>query len=502
MKRNKIEKSIYHRLFILFIILILPVFFIKEYRLIRAKKDTKVLSAEAFCLEHLQPYEDKSFTFIVLTQNNVDSVEQNFHSIIKQEYLNYQIVYIDQGSTDGTQNNLKRLISKQSRSITLIECEKNHELYQKYYEVVQSSPDSEVIIHLYGSDWLAHDDVLSSLNTSYSNPNVWLTYGQYLDYSSYKKGIYNPRPKQILHKKRSQRAPWVVAPFKTYYASLFKKMKIEPPTFLSIKNDNALLRPIVELGRAHVRFIPDVLTIHRDIAPNKKRGHRVALMAGKVAQLALTQKNQKITDLMILSRGTPERLKSCLESSLIHLHGIHRINVLYDCDEESFSGYERLKEQFSDVNFIRPVICADAGFKSAFLSVLLENSSPYLILTTDEVSLKESVPLSACVEAMRKTRAYGFYLHLGRGVDEALEAGVTSQGIFMWNIRQNEGPFGEPDVLKMGLYRRLDLEKDLRELSFSSAESLITAWNRSTHSYRIGLSFATSTTFALTKRES
>lgn len=110
MKRNKSEKSFYHRLFILFIILILPVFFIKEYRLIKGKKDTKVLHAEDFCQTHLDPQEDKSFTFIVLTKNNVDSIEQNFQSIMQQHYSRFRVVYIDHGSTDGTVKTLQSLM--------------------------------------------------------------------------------------------------------------------------------------------------------------------------------------------------------------------------------------------------------------------------------------------------------------------------------------------------------------------------------------------------------
>ena len=489
MTKNKKEKSFYHRLFILFIILILPVFFIKEYRLIKAKKDTQVLPAEDFCQTHLQPQEDKSFTFIVLTQNNIDSIEQNFHSIHQQHYQRYHIIYIDQGSTDGTLDSIKSFMKQQEHLITLIECKKDYEVFQKYHEVVHNCLDAEVIIHLYGSDWLAHDDVLSSLNQSYTNPDVWLTYGQYLDYSSYKKGLYNPQPKRVRYKKRIQRAPWVVAPFKTYYASLFKKMLIEPGYFLSIESDNALLFPLAEMGKAHVRFIPDVLYIHNEKIPMGKRKHKLAFMAGKIAKSALTKNSQNLADLMIFSENHPDQLKTCLESSNTYLQGIHRIYVIYDCNEKSFAGYERLKQQFPHVNFIRPAYYARSDFKDSVLNVLLENSSSYVILTTDQVSLKQNISLSVCVEAMRKTRAYGFYFHLGKGEEETRGVGIVPDGVYMWNIRKNEGPWGEPDSLKMGLYRRLDLEKDLKNLSFSSTQSLISAWTCAYDSYRVGLSF-------------
>ncbi|MCB1081001.1 MAG: glycosyltransferase family 2 protein, partial [Chlamydiia bacterium] len=343
MKRNKTEKSFYHRLFILFIILILPVFFIKEYRLIKGKKDTKVLHAEDFCQTHLDPQEDKSFTFIVLTKNNVDSIEQNFQSIIQQHYSHFRVVYIDQGSTDGTVATLQSLI--QDHPMTVIPCEKDYEVYQKYHEVVNRCKDQEVIIHLYGTDWLAHDDVLSYLNRSYANPDVWLTYGQYLEYSSYKKGIYDPQPKKVLSKKRIQRAPWVVAPFKTFYASLFKNVDLQRGHFLSVESDAALLVPIAELGKAHVRFIPDVLYIHNEKAPKEKRGHKLAFMGRKLAQSALLKKPLSLADLVIFSENQPEKLHSSLKSSTTHLCGIEQIDVIYDSTQENFAGYETLESQ-------------------------------------------------------------------------------------------------------------------------------------------------------------
>ncbi len=487
MKRNKSEKSFYHRLFILFIILILPVFFIKEYRLIKGKKDTKVLHAEDFCQTHLDPQEDKSFTFIVLTKNNVDSIEQNFQSIMQQHYSRFRVVYIDHGSTDGTVKTLQSLM--QDHSMTVIPCEKDYEVYQKYHEVVNRCKDQEVIIHLYGTDWLAHDEVLSHLNRSYANPDVWLTYGQYLEYSSYKKGIYDPQPKKVLSKKRIQRAPWVVAPFKTFYASLFKNVDLQRGHFLSVESDAAFLVPIAELGKAHVRFIPDVLYIHNEKAPKEKRGHKLAFMGRKLAQSALLKKPPSLADLVIFSENQPEKLHSSLKSSTKHLCGIDQIYVIYDCTEENFAGYETLKSQFPQVHFIRPAYYAEAGFKASLLKILLKSSTSYVLLSTDQVLLKETIILSPCVEAMRKTRAYGFYFHLGKGEEKVRGEGIALEGIYMWNIHRNEGAWGAPDALKMALYRRLDLEKDLKNLSFSSAQSLISAWTKASHPYRVGLTF-------------
>ena len=70
MKINGREKSLLNKIFILFIILLLPTFFIREYRIIKSKKDTKILPVDDFSHIKLDPVKDKVFTFIVLTHND------------------------------------------------------------------------------------------------------------------------------------------------------------------------------------------------------------------------------------------------------------------------------------------------------------------------------------------------------------------------------------------------------------------------------------------------
>ena len=85
---------------------------------------------------------------------------------------------------------------------------------------------------------------------------------------------------------------------------------------------------------------------------------------------------------------------------------------------------------------------------------------------------------------MRRTGAYGFYLHLGKENERRF-----GKGVYSWNIRQGKGSFERPDSLKMGLYRRLDLERDLQELKFDSIEDLINVWADHAPNHRVGLSF-------------
>lgn len=481
MKGIKRGKSLTHRLFILFIILLLPTFFIREYRLIKSKKETRIIPAEDFAFIEIEPEEDKSFTFIILTHNNIDSIGQNIDSILTQKYSNFRVVYIDHQSNDGTIVQIQKAVKRKDRNVSLIECEYDHQVYERYYNLVSHSKDTEIIIHLYGNDWLAHEDVLVRLNQNYTNPDVWLTYGQYIDYVNLEKGIYDPKPKKTLYKKRVQRAPWVVAPLKTYYAALFKKLHIETGFFISIKDENALLVPMAELAKAHVRFIPDVLFIHNEQLKRNQKNGRVAFIVDHIKA-----SKGALVDLVLLSEDSPAQLNVCLASCEKNLNGIATIHVIYQCTEKNFNPYEVMKRVHGGVRFTRSSDCGEPNLKKAILQSLWQNaeSSPYVLLSTDQVEVSSAVFLPTCIAAMQKTHAYGFYFHLS-GEDRK----TPKEGIYSWSIRRGKGSFKKPDALQMGLYRRLDLEKDIKKLYFSSVLGLIRAWADEIDCYRVGLSF-------------
>ncbi|MCB1107149.1 MAG: glycosyltransferase family 2 protein [Chlamydiia bacterium] len=454
--------------------------------MIKSKKETRILPAEDFSYIDFKEEGDKSFTFIVLTSNNISTIDQNIDSILSQNYSNFRVVYIDQGSTDGTLQQIEEALKGNKQTMSLFVCDKESEVYEKYYHFVSHCNDDEVIIHLYGTDWLAHSEVLSCLSQSYMNPDVWLTYGQYVDHSSYQRGDLDPKPKKTLYKKRVQKAPWVIAPLKTFYAGLFKKLHVEAGFFLSIEDESALLVPMAELAKAHIRFIPNVLFIHNEERKGGGSMGRVAFMADPIKMAMEKVCEEALVDVILLSEEAPEDLDLCLTSCKRFLRGVSNIHVIYQCTEKSYAAYQQLKAKFPQVCFTRPLNYGEMTFKETILHSLCSNGrfSPYVLLSTDQVQLSKPVTLPVCIAAMRKTQAYGFYLHLGKE-EEAIEQG----GVYSWNIHRGKGAFKTPDALQMGLYRRLDLEKDLRKLHFKSIHDLISAWANDSVRYRLGLSF-------------
>ena len=493
MKKTKLDKIFFHRLFILFIILILPTFLIKEYWLIKAKKDSRILPAQDFFQNQLIEKKNKSFTFIVLIKNNLDSIEENFHSILRQKYPNYQIIYIDQGSTDGTLEKIQQLIRRKdsSRFVTLFSFPKEYEAFQAYFNIVEKLDDEEVIVHLSGNDFLAHSQVLNRLDQVYMNPDIWLTYGQYLDYQYYKKGIYHPKPKRNLCKRRIQRASWLLASFKTFYAKHLKKIKREE-TFekylLSVENATTFLFPLAELGKAHVQFIPDVLSIHNGLVQKNKKKIKINEFSKKLKPLSQNTlpSHEKKTDIILFSDNCPKRLDLCLKSIQKKVKGIGNISVIYWSDQYHTFSYQKMKHWYPEIYFITPMEEKGLDFKALFMSALVgkANSSSYVLLSSDQVIVKEEIFLPHCIQAMQRFHAYGFYFHLGKQKKHKCLEEMHS-----WLIGQGQKELREPNTLKMTLYRKVDLERDFKYMKFNSPEELVALWTRKLLFSHFGLSF-------------
>lgn len=255
----------FHKWFLLFLMLVLPVFVAKQYRILKDKKGASYLVDTDFY--HANPYHpnDKHFVIIITSHNVAPFIEKNLESVCKQNYPHYRVIMLDQASTDGTYEKAAEFISQHGgeKKIELIQRENEGALFQTYYQMVREAQDQDIIVHLRGGDWLANEHSLATLNHIYQNQDVWLTYPQYVEYPSYKKGILKALPKKHLHKKRLHRMPWASSPFKTFYAGILKQVEIESTAAsLFADGEKTLMFPMAEIGKSHVRFISEVLYVH------------------------------------------------------------------------------------------------------------------------------------------------------------------------------------------------------------------------------------------------
>lgn len=218
--------------------------------------------------------DEKHFVIVIPSYNNKDWYEKNVSSVLSQNYTNFEVIYIDDNSPDGTGDLVEDFIRDFNPpcKVTLIKNEQRVGQLANRYKAVRMCDNTSIIVMVDGDDWLAHDDVLAYLNEVYSDPNVWLTYGQYKRYPTDQIGWGREIPEKVLANNTYREYGWVSSHLRTFYAWLFKQVKRESllyqGKFLTMATDMATMIPMIEMAAERTQFIPDVLYVYNIDNPN------------------------------------------------------------------------------------------------------------------------------------------------------------------------------------------------------------------------------------------
>jgi cellulose synthase/poly-beta-1,6-N-acetylglucosamine synthase-like glycosyltransferase len=212
----------------------------------------------------------KSFVILITADNNAAYCEKTLISALSQNYPNFRIVYIDQESTDGSWETVCRLAdySLHPEKVTFLRSEKFVGSLARFYDAIHESKDEEILVIVDGNDFLAHENVLTKLNKIYSKPSIWMTYGNFLDYPSYKQIPVRCKqiPKNVVFNNSFRSHEIQEMHLTSFYAGLFKQIRKEDLVykgrFLSMHDTPAYTIPLLEMAGKHASFINDVLYLH------------------------------------------------------------------------------------------------------------------------------------------------------------------------------------------------------------------------------------------------
>lgn len=205
--------------------------------------------------------------------NNENYCEKCLKSVFSQDYSNFRLIYIDDASTDRTYEKVKAFISKngyEDKAIVLSNKENMTMLYN-HYTMAYMCHKEEIIVSLDGDDWFSTDDALARVNRAYSDPDVWVTYGQFKEVGS--KYEHKPRPmyKHKLQPHIIRKMPFMFMQPRTYYAGLFQKIPTEylldDGKFYQTAGDVAIMLFLIDMARAHTYFIPEVIYSYNNENP-------------------------------------------------------------------------------------------------------------------------------------------------------------------------------------------------------------------------------------------
>lgn len=471
--------------------------------------------------------QQRPFVIVIPSYNNEKYIKKNLSSVFFQNYENYRVIYIDDFSTDCTLEKAREFLKAHdpNHKALLISNPANYGSLNNIYNAVHTCEDHEIIVILDGDDFFAHENVLKTLNKTYANPDIWLTYGNYLDYPSYKQDpkICKPLPSYVVKTASFREHEWVTSHPRTFYASLFKEIKIEDlyykGHFFPMGGDLAIFFPMLEMARAHAHFIDEILYLYN--RENPLSDHKVNFSFLKECASAIRSKkrysalrelpshpqtlNAK-SDIMIFSSNRPLELYALLESIQRHAQGVNKISVLYEATHAAYAkGYQSIKKKFRDVCFLPYT----NNFKESLIQRLFTKtvaSSPYVFFLADGMIIKDQLNLSLAIDLLEKTKSHSFFLsyhqnlklgeftghYLGLPPHHPVRGCASPERVFTWQFSEGKEEWATPNSLEMALYRKEDLKKDFLKLPYTDRQTLQSQWNLCADQKKIGLFYETS----------
>lgn len=239
--------------------------------------------------------EEKFFTIIVPSYNNISWYTKNLDSIFTQQYSNYNVIYIDDCSTDGTGQKVQEYIAEHGLKdkCTFIRNETNQGALFNIYKAVHSCSNDRIIVTVDGDDWLAHENVLSYLNELYSDENVWISYGQYQT-SAGGVSCCSPYQEIIIENHTYRESMWRASHLRVFYAGLFKKIALKDflydNQFFKVSWDLSFMYPMIELASGRYKCAEDVLYIYN--TNNPISDHRIDLNKQLYYHFLIANKNR------------------------------------------------------------------------------------------------------------------------------------------------------------------------------------------------------------------
>ena len=105
---------------------------------------------------------ENKIAIIMPNYNYEECLEQSIGSILKQTYTNYEIIFIDDMSTDNSVNKARQLLRDKDKIVELKQKRYNGGARNEAY--LHISDDVDYIMYVDSDDWLINENVLTKIN--------------------------------------------------------------------------------------------------------------------------------------------------------------------------------------------------------------------------------------------------------------------------------------------------------------------------------------------------
>lgn len=237
------------------------------------------------------------FKIVTPSYNNSLWVEYNLASVLNQTYDNWEVIYINDASSDDTLQKLTDIVGNNPKYKIV----NNHTNMGGTYNSItswMSLDDDDIYVHLDGDDWLIDETVLEKLNDVYNKTDCWMTYGGMVVWNG--EEYSTPFPQNTLYDdfvhtyKFYRRDTWRASHLRTNRAFLLKNLHENDLKTLDGKNyywhagDLAVQFPCLEIcGKDKVQVVdfytyvynqhPSIInrTLQRESVVNRPVEHEI-----------------------------------------------------------------------------------------------------------------------------------------------------------------------------------------------------------------------------------
>lgn len=204
---------------------------------------------------------------IIPFYNPGDFLEQCVATAITQRYDNYQMIFVDDMSTDGSYDKLPH---DDERAI-IIKNEVRKTALENIHDAIMNHCDADdIVVLLDGDDWFPNKKVLKYIDEQYKEHDCWIMYGQ-ANWTNGQRGFASAYTEEEF--KDIRKSPFRVSHLRTFRAGLYQSMELQDPGFSGLKDDKgefykssydtAIMFPIMEMaGYEKTKFNDTILYIY------------------------------------------------------------------------------------------------------------------------------------------------------------------------------------------------------------------------------------------------
>lgn len=468
-----------------------------------------ILSCIALTFVSAYALDEKKFVIVITSYNNAEWCVKNLETIFFQKnptndgfYENYRVIVVDDCSVDGNAEYIEHYVysCNQQHRVTIIKNDTRKRAMANLYFALQMCQPDEIVFNYDGDDWLADDQVFNLINNIYHNPDVWITFGSFINWPTNQMGYCKPVPQEYVDKQLYRKKWWMPGQLRTFYAWLFHQVRLkdllfEGPyfqgQFFPANADLAIYYPMMEMAGNHFQYIPEIIYIRNVETPinDFKANKDVQVLGSKILRekpvYPRLNKNESHyfdeyknaqADIILFSERFEHAQKFITSCSRL----MRNYNTIYLVHSSSDVRYELLEK---DQVVLKKV--NEQTFKNALLDIL-HTTQKHILFAQDMMVATHYIDCNECIQSLERAFAYGFYLSKGteniichrtampqpmpvlNQINDTMYAwafGYAANGD--WRCYNNPA---------MTIYRTRDVQDQINKLQFNNHQELFAAW--------------------------